>query len=362
MNRQQRWRIRLIAIAGGAAVVGALITAASLTPPYDGPVSDNFDGKRFANIPASATINKSALEILRWAVTREPGAWSDQADVVYHVPPRRSAELRVTFVNHASVLIQADGLNILTDPIWSERASPVPFAGPQRFRPSGMRFADLPPIDVVLISHNHYDHLDSATIRDLAAAHDPLFLVPLGNRHLLDNTDTLQIEELNWWQEYDVDGVTIYAVPAQHWSRRGLFDTNRALWAGYVINTVHGPVYFAGDTGMGPHFTEISARLGAPRLAILPIGNYLPRWFMAPQHIDPAEAVSAHLLLGAAQSMAIHFGTFRLGDDGQTQPITDLRLALRDAQLPDDIFWVPFNGDYRVFPSDHEPVARLTSR
>lgn len=363
MSNRHPWRRRVTAATLVIALVSVpFVAAALLTPVYHGPESDHFDGTRFTNIPAAATIEKSALDILRWAMTRDPGPWSERSDTVYHVPPRRSTELRITLVNHATVLIQTDDVNILTDPVWSDRASPVQFAGPRRFRDTGIRFADLPAIDVVLISHNHYDHLDRETVERLVQAHDPEFIVPLGNGHYLEKAGANRIVELDWWQRHTAGGLDIDAVPAQHWSRRSLFDTNRALWGGFVIGSAAGPVYFAGDTGMGPHFNEITARYGAPRLALLPIGTYLPRWFMAPQHIDPPQAVAAHLLLGAKQSMAIHFGTFRLGDDGQDQPIRDLRLAQRAAKLPNDTFWVPFNGDYQVFETDNESLARLAPR
>ena len=359
----RRWRWLVV-----PAAILFLLSAAVAVPGffayrYDGPVSSNFDGTRFRNTPADRNVVKGPFDLARWMLTREPGVWSERNDAVFYHPPQRvEQDLRVTFVNHSTVLVQADGLNILTDPVWSDRLSPVPLTGPKRFRAAGIDFEDLPPIDVVLITHNHYDHMDMPTIRALAEEHDPLFAVPLGNTPYFARRGIERVTELDWWDSFAVSGTEIHAVPAQHWSKRGLYDTNRALWAGFVVMTSAGPVYVSGDTGMGPHFEHIRSRLGPPRLALLPIGAYLPRWFMAPQHIDPSEAVSAHTLLGAEQSMASHFGTFKLGDDGQYQPVADLFLALRAVDMPRHAFWVPGNGNSRVFTETDERITRLATR
>jgi L-ascorbate metabolism protein UlaG (beta-lactamase superfamily) len=237
--------------------------------------------------------------------------------------------LRVTFVNHATVLLQMDGVNILTDPVWSERVSPVSFAGPRRHRPPGLRFEDLPPIDAVLVSHNHYDHMDLATLRQLAGAHRPPVFTGLGNTKFLTRQDVPGARDLDWWESAPLGaGVTVTAVPARHFSTRGFIDRDRTLWCGYVVEGPSGSVYFAGDTGWGSHFEKIGRRFPNLRLALLPIGAYRPRWFMAPAHIDPEDAVRAHETLGAATSIAIHFGTFAQADDGETEPIEELRAAL----------------------------------
>jgi len=239
--------------------------------------------------------------------------------------------MRVTFVNHATSLVQMDGVNVLTDPIWSERCSPVSFAGPRRAVPPGLRLDQLPPIDVVVISHNHYDHLDLPTLRAVAAAHRPRILVPRGNRSLLDRSRIRNVEELDWWQSVEIrGGVRIAAVPAQHFSGRGLFDRDRALWAGWVATGPAGSAYFAGDTGFGPHFREIRDRFGSPRLALLPIGAYRPEWFMSRVHMSPEEALRAHEILGAGTSVGIHFGTFRLADDGQDEPAARIEALTRE--------------------------------
>jgi L-ascorbate metabolism protein UlaG (beta-lactamase superfamily) len=225
----------------------------------------------------------------------------------------------------------------------------VEFAGPQRVRPAGIRFEDLPPIHAVVVSHNHYDHLDMPTLSRLHAAHHPRFFVGLGNQALLEAAGIDRVTELDWWEQAALDGeLAVHSVPAQHFSQRGLCDRNATLWMGYVLRGPAGVVYFAGDTGMGPHFAQIRQRFGEPRLALLPIGAYLPRWFMHPIHLSPADAVEAHHLLGAKRSVAIHFGTFALADDAQTQPVDELRLALERAPFDPEDFWVLGFGEGRA--------------
>jgi L-ascorbate metabolism protein UlaG (beta-lactamase superfamily) len=260
--------------------------------------------------------------------------------------------MRVTFVNHSTVLVQMDGVNVLTDPIWSERCSPVAFAGPRRVHPPGLRFEQLPPIDVVLVSHNHYDHLDIPTLERLAAEHRPRIFVPLGNRAVLDRAKIRDVEELDWWQSVEVrEGIRIAAVPTQHFSGRGLFDRDRALWAGFVVTGPAGAMYFAGDTGFGPHFGQIRERYGPPRLALLPIGAYRPEWFMSRVHMSPEEALRAHRILGAEASVAIHFGTFRLADDGEDEPAERIATMLREGEQPPPKFWALGPGEGRDVPA-----------
>jgi len=297
---------------------------------------NHYDGSRFLN-PWVEEHGFSSF--WKWATNRERGKWIEMPDIPPGPPPPERVmgdTLRVTFVNHATFLLQTGGVNILTDPIWSDRCSPVQWAGPKRFRPPGIRFEDLPPIDLVLISHNHYDHLDLPTLRMLAQRDDPKVIAPLNNAHIIARAGLRQVRELDWWEdvEVDTDGrrVRITCVPAQHFSARTPFDRNKSLWAGFVIDTASGPVYFAGDTGFGPFFQEIRDRFGPMRLSLLPIGAYLPRWFMGPQHIDPQQAVDVHRILEARLSIAMHYGTFPLADDGMEDPVRELSAALDDTR------------------------------
>jgi L-ascorbate metabolism protein UlaG (beta-lactamase superfamily) len=315
------------------AVLRSLLPVLLSRPGHSGPLSDHFDGRRFRNLDHPQA--HGLLGFLRWRLGRLLGgagrwpAWIAAAPGP--APPARvdGKGLRVTFVNNATVLLQTAGLNVLTDPIWSERASPVAWAGPRRHRPPGLRFADLPPVDVVLLSHNHYDHLDLPTLRALARAHAPRIFTGLGNAALLAREGVGRATELDWWQEAPLPGaLRLSCVPARHFSGRGLWDRNRTLWCGFVLPGPTGPVYFAGDTAFGSHFEQIAGRFGAPRLALLPVGGYLPRWFMGRVHLSPPEAVRAHQILGARLSVAIHFDTFALADEGHGQALADLQTAL----------------------------------
>ena len=322
------------------------------SPPYQGPVSDHFDGERFHN---AEPFEIGALDLVRYYWQREAGVWTRKLDTPPGSKPLATVgegALRATVVNHATVLIQADGLNLLTDPIWSDRASPVQWAGPRRYVSPGIRFEDLPRIDAVLISHSHYDHLDLPTLKRLKAAHDPMFYVGLGEGATLRSAGIERITELDWWQSVTLpNGRKLHGAPSVHWCGRGFGGRDRSLWLSYVIETAGGPVYFAGDTGYGPQFKAAAERYGAMRLALLPIGAYKPRWLTAYQHIDPAEAVKAHQELKAARSLAVHFGTFELSDEGQHEPVTDLAQALAAAGLAAGAFTAPtFGSGYDFAP------------
>ncbi|MEI6125164.1 MAG: MBL fold metallo-hydrolase [Pseudomonadota bacterium] len=237
-------------------------------------------------------------------------------------------------MNQSTFLIQMDGINILTDPVWSDRASPVSFSGPKRMHPPGIRLEDLPQIDIVLVSHNHYDHLDRATLKQLAEKYNPVVYTPLGNKALLEKLGFSRVIELDWWQQIPAtDSLQLTCVPAQHFSGRGILDSYKTLWAGFVIGNNTGAVYFAGDTGFGPHFKQIAQRFNKIRLALLPIGAYRPEWFMSFAHLSPADALKAHFVLEAKTSIAMHFGTFPMADDSQYEPTDALKSALSNASM-----------------------------
>ncbi|HET6527405.1 MAG TPA: MBL fold metallo-hydrolase, partial [Balneolaceae bacterium] len=256
------WIISAVLIFTVALFIADKLLAA---PKYKDNNSNHFDGKCFVN--PDDVGNHHYLEVLKWWFSKnDKGEWPKiaQGDLPqFQVPRQRvsSGDLHITFINHATFLIQVDGLNILTDPIWSNRASPYNWIGPKRQRPPGLKFEDLPPIDLVLISHNHYDHLDLKTVQRLHREHDPQFVVPLGVEHFLNEQGITQNVHLDWWDEYDFNGaLSLTAVPARHFSGRGLFDRNKTLWCGYVLHTVEGNIYFAGDSGYGSFFKEIGQR------------------------------------------------------------------------------------------------------
>lgn len=349
-RRVLRWTLRVTGL--GTLTVLYLGGCVFSAPTYDGPESDHFDGVRFFN---HVSTEGRFTDFVKWRMNRDEGPWDEWTESeTGEPPPERVADgrLRVTFVNHSTVLLQMDGLNVLTDPVWSERVSPVSWAGPRRKRAPGLRMEDLPPIDVVLISHNHYDHMDVPTLRRLAESHGPRVLAGLGNARYLASEGVGRAEDMDWMDGVDVtDDVRITCVPAQHFSGRGLSDRNGTLWCGFVIEGPSGRVYFAGDTGYGPHFAEARRLFGPMRLALLPIGSYRPEWFMEPVHTTPAQAVQAHHDLEAATSIGIHFGTFALGDDGQEEPLADLEAALAADPTRSPRFWTLENGEAREVPA-----------
>ena len=265
-------------------------------------------------------------------------------------PPRDNDSAVVTFVGHSTFLIQTAAGNVLTDPIYSDRAGPWNLAGPRRVRHPAIRLEDLPRISVVLLSHNHYDHCDLRTLGQLARRFDPLVITPLGNAPLVRSSGIRRVEELDWWQEAKAAPMAVSLTRAHHFCARGVLDRNRALWGGFTIAAGGRRIYFAGDTAYGPFFSEIRQRLGHIDLALLPIGAYEPRWFMRSVHMNPAEAVKAHLDLQPAASIGMHFGTFQLTTEGIDAPLEALAQA-RDAHgLP--------SSSFRVL--DHGDSARLT--
>jgi L-ascorbate metabolism protein UlaG (beta-lactamase superfamily) len=320
-------------------------------PRYRGPASDHFDGRRFFN-PVPGAQPRGFGGAIRWMATRERGVWRRyREETAGEPPPRRVPDMRVTFVNHATVLIQMAGRNVLTDPVWSERVTPVRRVGPRRVRPPGIRFEDLPQIDAVLVSHNHYDHMDLSTLGRLSRRDRPSIFSGLGNGAFLASRGIASAVDLDWWEASEIGrGFSVTAVPVQHFSGRGASDRNATLWTGFVVSGSSGDVFFAGDTGYGPHFARIRERFPRLRLAVLPIGAYRPEWFMSPVHETPAEAIRAQRDLNAATAVGMHFGTFELTDEGEDEPAQEIGRLLREAPEPKPRFWVLGFGEGRDAP------------
>lgn len=321
--------------------------------------TDHFDGERFFN--PTPSDGKTLGQVLRWRMTSKRTPWPRwiEAERRFAPPPEPGpGEAGVTFINHSTFLIRVAGLNVLTDPIWSERASPLSWAGPRRVRAPGLFFDALPAVHLVLVSHNHYDHMDLPTLRRLDHAHRPLFLTGLGNRRYLRDRGLRNVEELDWWQTHPFPSLGVTLTPARHFARRGLFDTNRTLWGGFHLEGAGLRILFAGDSGYGDHFRAIRQRLGPPDLALLPIGAYEPRWFMREAHVNPAEAVQAHQDLESRQSVAMHFGTFQLTDEGIDEPVQALQQSLAERGLDAERFRVlGFGETMRVGPRVVEQKA-----
>jgi L-ascorbate metabolism protein UlaG (beta-lactamase superfamily) len=339
-------RRRLLgSLAALGAAIGIPVVWLSRMKTYSGPVSDHFDGERFFD--PDGVPPKPFGSILRWQFgsDRKRVTWPDWVPSPHaDTPPARvdGGKVRFAFVGHASWLIQTAGLNILVDPVWSERASPFSFAGPKRHNDPGIAFEALPKIDVVLVSHGHYDHLDVTTLSRLAKAFAPRVITPLGNDLTMRAADdAIKADALDWHDRVEIgDGVAVTLVPTRHWSARGLFDRNKALWASFVLETPAGKIYVVCDSGYGEgkHFRRVAETHGPLRLAILPIGAYEPRWFMRDQHMNPEDAVKALADCGAQQALAHHHGTFQLTDEAIDAPAIALLEALDAANVPREKF------------------------
>ncbi len=317
-----------------------------MSPQYER--SDHCDGGRFFN-PGSGGQVRGLLDVLRWRLRGRRTPWpKPPPDPDFPPPPATVAPgtAAVTFINHATFLIRLPETVVLTDPIFSQRCSPLSWAGPKRARPPGIALADLPRPDIVLLSHNHYDHMDRPSLRELRRRHAPLFVTMPGNARILRGFGIDAIE-LDWWQEARLGALRVTGTPARHFSARTPFDRNRTLWGGFMLRAEAGQILFAGDSAAGPHWREIRGRLGAPDLALLPIGAYEPRWLMRAVHMNPAEAVQAHAALGARWSVGMHFGTFQLTDEAIDAPVHALAAATRAASVPG--FGTLGFGETRVF-------------
>ena len=312
--------------------------------------SDHCDGTRFFNLDRDAETHKSLGAVLKWKLGPAAQEWprkklNDGATPQISSPVEKD-DLRITFVNHATVLIQWKSLNILTDPVFSEKLGPLSIMNIKRYRDAGISFEQLPKIDYVFVSHNHYDHLDLPTIAKIEDRDHPKYVFPLGLGDYLPKASRERITELDWWQSMkdEKSGLEIIFVPSQHWSRRSMTDTNMSLWGAAVFRAHGRSVYFGGDTGYASHFYLTFEKLGAMDVALIPIGAYEPRWFMKTSHMNPEEAIVAHRDLHSKRSIGIHFGTFKLTDEGIEDPARDLREGLSKHGIAPSQFEVPRNG------------------
>jgi L-ascorbate metabolism protein UlaG (beta-lactamase superfamily) len=300
--------------------------------PWSDRATDHYDPERRRFFNPWKDTDRGLPDLLRWWLTADRKPWPASVasrahpDTIGRVPPGRAA---VTFVGHATWLVRIGGVAVLTDPQFSPAAGPFGRAGPRRVRPPGITPEQLPPVHAVFVSHAHYDHLDVPSLQQLTRGPSPpRVIAPLGLGRFLEGRGVPGVTEHDWWDEVDLGEATLTLTPAQHWSSRATLARNASLWAGAHLRHRDGPtVYFAGDTGYAPYFADIRARLGRPGVALLPIGAYEPRWFMRDHHMNPDDAVRAHLDLGARQSVAMHYGCFRLSDEGYDDPVRALAAA-----------------------------------
>jgi L-ascorbate metabolism protein UlaG (beta-lactamase superfamily) len=336
MGSMKLTRRRMLTLLPGAGLIagGGVYLNAEQTPIYRGPITDHFDGLRFFDPKFES--QRGPFDFFRWQFTRDQAEWPEEMPSPFaDKPPSRvdGANLRISFVGHASILLQSGGVNILLDPVWSDRASPVSFAGPKRVNMPGVAFDDLPPIDVALVSHGHYDHLDTLTLSALRTPHRTRVIAPLGNDEAILGADpSVSVETHDWGARIALSkDVAVTLAPMRHWSARGVADRNKALWSSFVIETPAGRIYHVGDSGYGDgvYFRAAREAYGPFKLAILPIGAYSPRWFMHENHMNPEEAVKAFQDTGAEYALAHHYGTFRMADDAFDDPPKALDAALK---------------------------------
>lgn len=340
----------------GLAAIAAVGTGAwqarplARNPYYDGPVSDHFDGRIFFN--PDGTPPGRLRDLLKWQFGGNRATWPETFESPFHgTKPQARVEggkITVTHVGHATFLVQTNGLNLLTDPVWSERASPVSFAGPKRINPPGVAFDDLPKIDAVLLTHNHYDHMDIETLERLVSRNDPLILTPLGNDTIVKNAIAAARTQRGDWGDVAelANGTLIHFDPCHHWGARGMRDRRMALWCAFTIETPHAKIHHIGDTGFhnGIFFDAAREAHGGFDLAILPIGAYEPRWFMKGQHMNPEEAVEGFRRLNARAAVGHHWGTFQLTDEPIEEPREKLAEALKAASVAPDTFIASLPG------------------
>lgn len=336
------------------ALVLALLSVAgcaSIPAAQDKTASDHFNGTHFYNkLPSEKSISDILLLGIQYPFIKKswPVWVDDEADILGKGTINTSPVV-VTVINHATVLIQIDGVNILTDPIYSDRASPFSWIGPHRIRKPAISLEELPSIDVILISHDHYDHLDISTLKNICKRKiqkaPPMILTGLGMDTLLAKKGINDVRTFDWGEGTVYEGIHFIFSESRHRSGRWVHDQMKTLWGSFVIKSSYGNIYFAGDTGYGPHFKKAAAEHGGFLLSLLPIGAYEPRWFMKDMHLNPADAIQAHIDLRSDKSIGIHYGTFQLTSEGMNQPIRDLKEGLTSAGIDRDEFLVLAFGE-----------------
>ena len=341
----------MIIVILGLSVIGITAYGISISEKgYKGPVSSHFDGRKFFN--PNGIKGNGFWNVLKWSFTRTKGEW--KADYTDYAPKDKildssNHEVKILFVNHSTFLIQMDGINILIDPVWSMRASPLSWAGPKRLRLPGIHLYSLPKIDLVLLTHNHYDHLDIDTLKVIDKVHSPEYIVPLGVNKILERLNILNVRQLDWHQHAIFGKIKITATPAIHFSGRGMLDRDNTLWCGFIINGLKS-LYIVGDTAYDDHlFKDIRNKYSSIDLSIIPIGAYKPKWFMSPIHTDPDEAVRIHHDTGSHESIACHFGTFQLADEGLDDVAEDFNEALGKYGVPPESFILPKEGKSYIY-------------
>ena len=354
MTSRRRLMRMLMGLAAATAGGWAVVSGGRPNRYYTGPPSDHFDGMRFYNPGGPRPKGPGAF--LKWQFGDSGEAWPARfaSPFPQDRPPARfdGAGARIVFVGHASFLIQTRGRNVLIDPVWSERASPLSFIGPLRVNAPGIAWEQLPNIDAVLVTHNHYDHLDATSIGRLWQQFRPRIIAPLGNDTIMrGSAPELAASAVDWGQVVELgDGMRVHVEPTVHWSARGFGDRMHALWASFVLESGDTKIYCVGDTafGDGTTFERVRRRHGRLALALLPIGAYEPRWFMRGNHMNPDEAVEAMALSGAERAFGHHWGTFRLTNEGIERPREDLAAALARRALPAERFAALRPGEVRL--------------
>lgn len=318
---------------------------------HNGPETDHYKNGRFQNINNQ---ERGFWPVLKWLITRTKAEWPENvSNKNYPKPPEKvdGDTIKVTFIGHITFLIQTQGLNILTDPVWADQVGPTKWLGPDRVRDPAVKLTDIPKVDLIILSHDHYDHADTETLKVLIDRDNPAIYTGLGvDKALASDQVKGNYQIMDWWDSATVsNSLKVTFVPVQHFSGRGLFTRNATLWGGFVLETPSKKIFFAGDTGYCHHFKEISDKFGPMDLSLLPIGAYEPRWFMKHVHMNPNDAVMAHKDLQSKLSIGTHFGTFQLTDEPINQPIKDLQQAIKDHNIqPKSFITLDFGQNYNL--------------